>query len=194
MELLHCPPGFYYDELVQSCKCSSDNEQEAYYGIEKCNRTAIIKRGYWAGYYTQNDILYTAPCPLFCNLSNPTAIEYPLPGSNNHDVINLLMCGKTRQGILCGRCRDGFSTFYHSKSFTCGEESKCPYGIFLFIVSELLPVFIFFTLSIIFEVNFSSGVSNGFIFYCQIVPSKYTIIDRSNNFIETLIVGYNRNI
>ena len=193
--LLHCPPGFYYDELAQSCKCSSDNKQEAYYGIEKCNHTAIIKRGYWAGYYTHTDIFYTTPCTLFCNLSNnPTATEYPLPGSNNHDVLNLLMCGQTRQGVVCGQCRDGFSTFYHSKSFTCGEESKCSYGIFLFIVSELLPVFIFFTLSIIFEVNFSSGASNGFIFYCQIVtiiPSKYTIIDHSNTFIKTLVVGYN---
>lgn len=195
VELLHCPPGFYYDNSSKSCKCSTDNQQKAYSGIVKCKQhTAMIKRGYWAGYYNRTGTFYTAPCPLFCNSSNLTAAMIALPDRYDLELLNLLICGETRYGELCGQCMNGFSTYFHSNEFTCGEESKCSYGAIFYVLSELAPVFVFFTLSILFEVNFSSGASNGFIFYCQIVtiiPPKYTTMEHSNGVINTLTIGYN---
>ena len=168
VEFLKCPPGFYHSD--SSCHCSVHSKQHMYYGITRCNSTdytAVIERGYWYGVYPPTGKFYTANCPQFCNSSQQFASEYPLP--NSSDALNCSMCGHTRQGVLCGKCVDGFSTYYHSKRFTCGKENLCSYGILLFIISDLVPVVVFFTASIIFDINFSSGYSNGFVFFCQMV-------------------------
>ena len=164
-----CPPGYYYDDSTADCQCSSSVELRAYTGIVTCNHnnfTAIIKRGYWAGYYHSK--LFTAPCPFqFCVNNNNLRAEYSLP--NSADTLGSEMCGAIREGLLCGQCKEGYSIYYHSKDFNCGQNDKCDYGIVFFILSEILPVFIFFTIVVIFDVSFSSGSRNGFIFYSQVV-------------------------
>ncbi len=72
---------------------------------------------------------------------------------------------KQRQGILCGQCKHGYSTFYHSKTFTCGKDDNCNYGIIFFILSELFPVFVFFTVIVLLDFSFTTGSRNGFIFF-----------------------------
>ena len=164
-----CPPGYYYDNSTGYCRCSSSVELRAYIGIVTCNYhkfTAIIKRGYWAGYYHSK--LFTAPCPFqFCANNNNTRVEHSLP--NSVKALSSEMCGAIREGLLCGQCKEGYSIYYHSKDFNCGQNDKCEYGIIFFILSEILPVFIFFTIVVIFDISFSCGSINGFIFYSQVV-------------------------
>ncbi len=93
---------------------------------------------------------------------------------------------------LCGQCANGFSTFYHSRTFSCGSTELCSYGIIVFLISEILPVLIFFTVVIIFDISFSSGARNGFIFFSQMVtilPSEFITIT-NGHFHEYLTVGY----
>ena len=168
--LLSCPPGYYYENFT--CWCSAGSKLKAYAGITDCNQnnfTAVIERGYWAGYYNNSTgELYTATCPFaFCVLNTLGNYEHSLP--NSSDTLSSFMCGPTRQGVLCGECVEGFTVYYHSMSFTCGPSDKCSYGAVFFILSELLPVFIFFTLVIVLDISFSSGSRNGFIFFCQMV-------------------------
>ena len=167
IELLPCPPGYYFStsDSRPTCKCSATENERAFLGITKCNLdnfTAVIESGYWAGYYDDSGDLYTAVCPFeFC------AEEYSPP--NTSASLSSCMCINGRQGVLCGKCVEGYSVFYHSRRFTCKEDDKCSYGIVFYILSELIPVFVFFTLVIIFDISFTSGATNGFVFFSQMV-------------------------
>ena len=178
VELLPCPPGYYFDKTDPvsnlSCKCSAEEREQAFIGIPKCNSnnfTAVFQSGYWVGYY--NNTLYTAVCPYdFCVRIGK---EYSLPSSRTE--LNSSICRSGRKGVLCGQCSDGQSMHYHSSRLTCGDEGKCPYGIVFYILSELIPVFVFFTLVIIFDISFTSGATNGFVFFSQMVtilPQDFT--------------------
>ena len=153
----------------------------AYEGIVRCNRnfTAVIKRGYWAGYHGNQ--LYTAPCPLqFCVTNTFASSEHSLAILS--DALSLFMCGTTRHGVLCGTCKKGYSIYYHSQLFSCGSNEKCQYGAILYILSEILPVFIFFTVIVTFDISFSVGSRNGFIFFSQMVtilPLEYFMTSQS---------------
>ena len=188
-----CPPGYFYDNSTGTCQCSSSKEHKAYIGIVTCNYdnfTAIIKRGYWAGYYHSK--LFTAPCPFqFCANNNNRRAVHSLP--NSRITLNSEMCGAIRQGVLCGQCKEGYSIYYHSNSFNCGQNNKCEYGILFFLLSEILPVFIFFTIVVIFDISFSSGSINGFIFFSQavmILPLNH-IMAAQNPAAKHLQIGYN---
>lgn len=191
--LLPCPPGYYHDNQTQSCVCSADTKSMAYPGIIKCRMHAykgIIQAGYWAGYYLKTNCLYTAQCPFqFCNFRTTVGNQTrTLPHSR--DTLDDFFCDSQRKGVLCGQCRPGNSTFYHSKTFKCDTNDKCKYGIIFFIISEIFPVCIFFTLVLIFDFSFTTGARNGFIFFSQMV----TILEFEHSFdddsLETLRAGY----
>ena len=174
VKLLSCPPGYYFDSSDSSklsCRCSSTEREQAFLGITKCNLenfTAIIQSGYWAGYYDDSDTLYIAVCPFeYCDVSTEYGEEYSLP--NSSEALSSFICISGRKGVLCGECDEGQSMYYHSRQLTCGSDDKCSYGIMLYIVSELIPVVIFFTLVILFDISFTTGAKNGFIFFSQMV-------------------------
>ena len=168
--LLPCPPGFFFDKFVESCKCSADDESHAYPAITKCiNFKAYIERNHWAGYYPSNSVhpdhLYTAYYPSHFNNN------VGLP--NSSDNLSDFMCGINREGVLCGKCKNGYSAYYHSieVATSCGQNRRCNLGILFYLLSEVVPTIVFFTLVVISGVNFSSGGLNGFVFFCQVVDT-----------------------
>ena len=175
LSMLSCSPGFYYNEYSKSCMCSSDNSQQSYSAITKCNYSrfrAYIDHGYWAGYYYDNDYnasnLYTALCPMqFCSPSTRFLQTYTLLPRNSRDL-NRFICDK-RKGILCGFCDDGLSVHFHSRDYHCGTETLCSYGILFYILSELFPVVAIFTLIVVCNFNFTSGNVNGLILFSQML-------------------------
>lgn len=170
VNMLSCPPGFYFDYEENVCKCSALNDDFQYYGVPICDTVeyrAYLLRGYWIGYIPittqQPENLYTAPCPLdFCKQTNQSS---KLP--NVSSELNEHVCGIDRRGILCGDCTEGHSHFFHSEGFKCGFENLCSVGIIFFILSELVPVVILFSVIIALDISFTSGNINGFIFFCQ---------------------------
>lgn len=173
--MLNCPPGFYFDSKDAVCKCSAFTEQHHYYGIIKCNTeeyTAYLLRGFWIGYVPstmqQPENLYTAICPLgFCKLNSLPNYTSELPNASSE--LSEHVCGMHREGIVCGRCSKGYSPFFHSEGFECGPDKLCSVGIVFYILSELIPVVIIFTVVITFDFSFTSGNINGFIFFSQIL-------------------------
>ncbi len=188
IQLQPCPPGFYSHD--GSCSCSSDTKLQALPGISQCNRnfTAYLTNGYWVGYH--NSTLYTGPCPFqFCT---STISEKSLPHSSV--LLSQFVCEKNRQGTLCGQCKANNSIRFHSKSFQCKEENNCSYGVILFLVTEILPVFILITLIVVFDVSFSSGSKNGFIFFSQsirILPLNWSGVVKLSEEYHAFQTGYN---
>ena len=110
--------------------------------------------------------LYTAFYP---SIFNSTSTSGLLEITVNSEDLSDFMCRDSREGVLCGTCKKGYSAYYHSNKITCDENKLCQYGIFFYILSDMIPTVIFFTVVMISGVSFSSGVLNGFVFFSQLV-------------------------
>ena len=168
--LMDCPPGFINSD--GSCVCGATN----FNGISNCvSYRAHIIQGFWAGRCTRDEFC-TSYCPAgFCNYGNhrtSSDSELLLLPSNIQDL-DSYVCGPNRMGILCGKCNDGYSTNYHSYYYGCKLNNLCKLGILFFLISELLPLTVIYTVTVImvFNISFTSGEISGFIFFARIADS-----------------------
>lgn len=167
----NCPPGFFLTD--GECRCEAEN----YFGLSHCSDDqAYIIQGFWMGKCLDGTGICTSHCPLgFCvyykgeNSSDVTRGIHELPSYSSE--LEQFICGPTRKGVLCGSCSDNYSAYYHSYQYACGDKSRCKYGIPLYIVSELLPLTAMFFVIIIFDIKFTAGSVNGFIFFAQVLDS-----------------------
>lgn len=189
LKLQECPPGYYIEykqiqmsveqKTVEHCTCVWNHSSISAYKGVVCNQeasTAYVLHGYWAGYIIQKaspQHFYTAYCPLhFCSYNNSNFKPfYALPDQASFEKVDEYMCGPARTGILCGRCTHGYSVFYHSKQFECKPNRLCKLGWLFYILSELCPLTLMFIAIIIFNISFTSGALNGFIFFAQVIDS-----------------------
>ena len=149
-----CAPGF----SGNPCKCDASD----YKGMRCYKDRAYLTGDYWFG-RCKNGVLCTGKCPLgFCTYNGST--DRQLPGSMSE--LDDYMCGSTRTGVLCGECRGNHSVSYHSSE--CASDNGCKYGPLLYIVSELIPLTVMFIIIIAFNISFTSGAVNGFIFFAQV--------------------------
>lgn len=171
---LDCPPGFYLESENNSCSCSADSTSQWNSAITKCNLSSFrahIKRQHWAGYihhepyhpsilYHHED-LYFAPCfPPLC-----TNLETLLP--NKPSILEDFICSNNRGGVMCGHCNPGYSVYYNSRNYTCSINNLCKFGPLFYMLSEIIPVVVLFSIIIIFDIDFTSGNSVGLIFFFQ---------------------------
>ncbi|XP_019854567.1 PREDICTED: uncharacterized protein LOC109583593 isoform X2 [Amphimedon queenslandica] len=189
--LYQCPPGYIFQN--DTCLCS--HSTSLYYnGILHCleDKRAVIAKGFWAGYL--KDKFTTATCPsVLCNYTNDKKYEeHVLP--LNCSLLNDHVCASHRNGVLCGSCVTGYTTYLHSPSYHCGESAHCKYGPLFYILSEIIPVTIIFLVILLFNINLTSGALYSFIFYSQIVSNHYTqyqpYSDALKYFFSTLKVVY----
>ena len=187
--LQQCSPGFYVEhkkiqistkqKSVQYCTCNwNHSSASAFKGI-LCNQEASIAyilHGFWAGYveYTVDPQYFvTAYCPLhFCSYNDSEFKPfYKLSENASLSLVDQYMCGPARTGILCSECTSGHSVFYHSKRYECKPNRLCKIGWLFYILSELFPLTLMFVAIIVFNISFTSGALNGFIFFAQVVDS-----------------------
>ena len=182
VKLYHCPPGFFLDPNIRSCVCSTaHNSTYTYAGISYCTNEGgvLLRLGNWAGYLNQNektaDTFATGNCDYrICSFKGNGSHNgyYVLPTNTNS--LEKLVCGDYRRGILCGKCIDNYTVYYHSPYYSCKEEtSLCTYGIVFYILSELLPVTVLFLIILIFNIHLTSGALYSFIFYAQVLDTLY---------------------
>ena len=177
--LLPCPPAFKL--MDDECKCQAHD----YVGIEICTAdSATLKYGFWVGYVDKNKTeLGTSICPAgFCNyneihLNDTEAGMVPLP--KDKEELEEAVCGIKREGILCGKCSENYTTYYHSPHFDCQEAQpySCRLGWLFYILSELVPVTLLFLFVLALNINFNTGAVNGFILFSQLLDTL--LIDAS---------------
>ena len=188
VRMIPCPPGFILANIIVNentknrCDCSNDKI------IVSCNNSifrANIRIGNWIGYNNQNetggvvDELQWGYCPIGYCKSNETNLLL-LPANTNVDELDKLVCGN-RTGRMCAYCRKNYSTYYHTNNFDCGPYDKCNIGWLLYIVSEIIPITVFFLVIILFNINFAAGTINGLIFYFQITEVSFQV---TSNFVS----------
>ena len=174
MEVLDCPPGF---KLKDDSKCICNTN--AHVGMYDCDTERFqshLISGYWAGYINNSQNtqkLVTSACP-FCDYSvseSHSDTEVILP--RNRSELDKSVCGDTRTGIVCGKCRDGYTVHFHSPGFLCkqAEPVGCRLGWLFYILSELVPITVVFITVLVLNISFTSGAVNGFILFSQLLVS-----------------------
>ena len=106
-------------------------------------------------------------CPIFYN---------SLFNRSNYNIEQSLLstvefCQDGGTGRLCGACSDGYGVPLN----VLNGCNKCDnIGFLLFIFVELLPTTIFVLVILVFNIKFTNGSINGFVFYCQIITIVYS--------------------
>ena len=177
VSLLDCPPGYILDKsnhsidglVFEKCVCSSLQSRTSLKAIPECNKTAFrakLQKGYWLGFHDNRIEYGYCPSGHCANMLSKTLI---LP--QNRKELEKEICGKYRTGRLCGRCRSNYSVHYHGITYWCETNDSCKYGWLLYIISELLPLTVLFVIATVFNISFTSGSVNGFIWFAQMVHS-----------------------
>ena len=166
--LIDCKPG--YITKNNKCICAMLD----YWGLVTCEPS--IQDGYWMGFCSQNSTdLCTAFCPYgFCSYHemNPNASIHPLP--NNSNLLDSQICGPYRTDRVCSKCAGGYSVYFHSWKYACGPEDLCYLGWFFYLISEILPLTLIFVIILVFNISFTNGNVNCFVFYAQILDALAT--------------------
>ena len=180
IEMQECPPGYMFQlkDKKGECICLSDIVNSDL-GICCCNKStfqAKLSYGYWIGYISnetlarEKDLIFSV-CPLGKCLESKTSYIL-LPNNASTTVLDSLICGDYRTGVFCSKCKSNYSMNYHSRTFTCSPSpNRCQLGWLYYILSELVPVTVFFVIVIAFDIRLTSGSINGFLLIVQLSDS-----------------------
>ena len=183
IEIQECPPGFVHDGSKCVCSVNTENTTEGIYSCNEEKFEARLLAGYWMGYdsyRTINDscskkncsgkaseVIYSY-CPFSYCLSHEGKSNETLPQNTSVLVLDEIICGKSRKGILCHKCKEEFSSNFHDNDYNCKNNKYCHLGWLFYLVSEIVPVTVFFIVVILFNVNFTDGAVNGVVLFAQI--------------------------
>ena len=183
LKLTGCPP---LHTLSKDYQCQCYTSSDSYFSTlsYKCDSNtnysySSIIRGYWVGYENSSDNLHSrflmGYCPTgFCNQGSNDSYWLTLPFRNgvNQDELDEVICNG-RQGILCGKCRNGTTVYIHSRTFKCGNTDKCGIGPLLFLLAEIIPITAIFLVLILLKIKLTTGGLTGFIFFAQMYESVH---------------------
>ena len=191
ISLQQCPPGYGWQGNRTTgngvCKC----QYEDWHGVLYCDDvsfSAYLARGYWAGYilHSDDDIanehnFVTSKCPpRYCSDPNKSMSRLQLPSvASNADLNDLICSPQNRNGRLCGYCAANYSVAINVRAlqFKCIECSSGKYGWLLYIVTEFVPLTVFFGAVLFFDINIHSGVTSSIILFFQVFDALRIVSD-----------------
>ena len=184
--LQQCPPGYKWNQDTKKCKCRYKDWQGILY-CDDVSFTSYLLRGYWAGYIlSQHTIanensLVTVKCPpQFCTKFDDPFRRRQLPNQANYTALDQLICSpQNRTGLLCGNCTKdhGVAINVRAFRFNCIHCSDTKYSWLKYVLSEFLPLTIFFIVILFFDINIHSGVTSSIILYFQVFDALRIVSD-----------------
>ena len=177
--MLNCPPGFVYADDKEECECMVDHNHQnpAISGCELTSYQSYFNRFYWIGYESDDAVdLLISPCPYrYCYEDHISEKDRLLPKDANKTTLDNFVCGnRSRTGMLCGQCVEGYSVALNSHTFTC-YRCKNPYlGILYLFLSYIIPVTILFYIIMAYNIRMTTGPIGAFLFFSQIISSPYS--------------------
>ena len=204
IELAPCPPGYIINDHSSSCVCSASqsNKSLTYRGIVGCiENKGVAISGYWVGYILSNENekpnqmnLYTTGCPFgFCRYFYVEAgngrikQDYGLAEIASRDEMDKAVCTLNRHGTMCSQCKEGYSVYFHSDTNKCGENSLCPMGFLLYLLSEIIPITGLFFIIVYFDINLTTGLAYSFVFMAQLLETMVVSVNGAVEFKPTII-------
>ena len=180
-----CPPGYVVER--ESCVCGSAQNNLTILRCDENSTTAHIAGGTWVGYVSSTDhpgecagsnsSFYVGICPYgYC--VNKRQDQIRLPHNRSAEELDLLICGETRTGILCGKCRDGFGPGVNlllAPCVDCKNDPLSQYGWLLWISLEFVPLCVMLFFVLYFNIDFLSGPFISYWMYAQMINASFLI-------------------
>lgn len=177
VRLEKCIRGFVYNPFTLTCEC----EVSKFIQNIACenNGSISIPNGPWIGYIQDHGYVQTKCISNYCNL-NVTQFHFDDPDKQ---------CRSDRSGILCGKCREGYSRVLGSNNCRL-----CTNGyLALIIVFALLGILLVVVIALL-NMTITDGYINGFIFYSNIMSlyldSSLPLPELLNNSAIKFIIGF----
>ena len=164
-----CPPGYKFNS--SGCICAGN-----YHSCVVCDETdytANIIRGMWIGQHPHyNDSLLVGFSPYVHDVSVRETIQLPQLTSKLSDYLCV-----NRKGVLCGECKEGYGVAMNTEDFKCisCSEEDAHRNWFYYMLTEFLPVTIFFAAVFLFSMTVTFGPLNSYIFFAQVVTTVVKI-------------------
>ena len=141
-----------------------------YNATQQCERQKVLEitDGHCIT-FSGKDLYYTGDCPFGHRGNRTDRMHSELPCVP--DQLNDTMCGLyNREGLLCGRCIDGYGPPVYSYDLKCADCSKLStgYAVTLYLILDLIPVTLFFICMVIFHLNITSGPLLGYVLFHQL--------------------------
>lgn len=169
-----CPPGMILSDgdTGSRCICRGD-----YSGLVKCHSTRFVselRRGAWIGVQENSSLYVAGECPYCSLLTNNRTLELPQDAS---DLTKTLCNAINRTGVLCGRCLPGYGPVVNGYSVECHPcpASHAKYNWVYYLMTEFLPITVFFFIVVLFNVSATSGPANAFVFFAQVLTTCFNI-------------------
>ena len=182
--LLPCPPGYAAvrnesdQNMVRKCKCA----YSVYFTCTSSDMSASLRPGYCISYDSKNalcsgshnitathDNVVVVQCPATAKKGKPS----PLP--NTTSDLEQQFCHKfNRVGKFCSKCESGYAVDINdiNNCVKC-RRSQFRYGWFLYILTDILPITIFFVIVALFRISATSAPMYAFVFFAQITTVRY---------------------
>ena len=162
-----CPTAFYYNHTTNECDCNPSyfivckpEEQRAYIRNGACITSAVVKGSYYFG-----------ECPLTLKNWGNNTDRFLSELPSDPDMLNATMCGPyNREGVLCGKCIDGYGLPAYPLDFKCVNCSRFPQGvsILLYLMIVFVPTTLLFVCVVGLRLKITSGPLLGYFLFCQL--------------------------
>jgi predicted outer membrane repeat protein len=166
VDFAYCPPGLV--DSGQECICRGN-----FQGLIHCDPTRYVsklRRGAWIG--LQNDAYLAGECPYCSLFTTEHTLELPQNGS---DLPGNLCHSINRTGVLCGHCLPDYGPVIVSLECHPCSSSEAKYHWIYYLMTEFLPITIFFFIVVLFNIDVTSGPANSFVFFAQVVTTAFSI-------------------
>ena len=188
-----CPTWRWFNYSSGECQCGSDVG-----GTIKCsegNSPVYARFDMCLSWDNNSQTMLTSLCRFKRSRTSVTGrvfSELPQsPYNLSYDECEL----NNREGMFCSRCKKGFVPSLYIFSGKCVNCNNClqnPASLFLFLVSEILPLTAFYLTIMKLRINIVSGPMLGYVIFCQahiniihIHPNIWRVLlTRSENFIH----------
>ena len=174
---LACPPGFLFTN--KKCKCHPNLKKIMEFPNCDINDQSILRPGnMWIMYSNATDeIMYTLNCPTQYCSTESSYIQLANPDQQ---------CNSNREGLMCGKCMEGFSaTFGSSRCKKCSNVWLTM--IIAFMLVGLLLMLMLIIIS--FKVHLDNVNVTGFLLYVNIISlNNFTIFANIMNSFPTSLV------
>ena len=176
-----CPPGFKISKHKKSCVCEPrlanyTNQCTITNGVGQLTRDSDEQ--FWIGYDDQSHGLILHPhCPFDYCVSHTTV--FPL---NNTDM----QCAPNRSGLLCGRCKEGYSLVLGTS-----QCRKCTNSHLVLLVPFAVMGVVLVFLLLVCKLTVATGTLSGLVFYANIVGVNRAIFPPVNPVLSVFIAWLN---
>ena len=175
IEFQECPPGFVStNNSTAICQCPDGNYAGYISTCDPLSYTTKIRKATWMGEVPGYNDLLVGLSPYVSSSNN---FEYVVLPQDPQNLSNFFCGASNRKGVLCGDCKEGYGVAVNSEYFECVicPDEHAYYNWVFYLLTEFLPVTLFFALVFVFSISVTSGPLNSYIFFAQVITTAVDI-------------------